>query len=169
LKGSSEGLSTGNKLVTSDLKEELNILMDDNMNETIVKAIVVYNHEVFSSNEIAFYNRVNVSSTDTDIDLVIKHGENSKDSYFYNQFGKLNNSSDALTSRILEIHHIQDDSVFDGATVYWYIPQNKELTMIEPVITGAYKKINKSNPNYKEGFNCYQVTQALVFVKDESA
>ena len=145
-------------------------LMDGNRVEEKYKVILFYNHEMYESDEIDFKNLDDIpdpATADKTDAIVIKHGENSQDTYqkyALNNF--LDNMADASKSRTISVHYeglTKGDEVLAEAQVYWYIPNSATmLTCDDEHLTktlgfSSDKDIEQSKkPDYsRDGYICY--------------
>lgn len=130
-------------------------------------AVIVFNHQIFRSQELIFTNidankiiDKNILATLSD-KLIIEHEENSRNDYFlYNFSGDIVNYKDSRLDRKLRCHFNSIDisdvtGAFQNATMRWYVPNtNTNLTCDEEeLIERGFQHIVDSS---KVGYDCYQ-------------
>ena len=157
-------------------------MMDGMREQEKYKIILFYNHEMFESNEIVFTNLDDVpdaTTVDKSDAIVIKHGENSQDTYqSYGLTNYLVNAADASKIRTISVHYeglLAGDEALAGTQVYWYIPnQSTMLTCDDAHLTetlGFYSDRaieDGQKPDYsKEGYTCYYKPIRSTTIKTE--
>ena len=146
------------------------------------KVILFYNHEMYESNVVVFTNSEGVpdaTTVDKSDAIVIKHGENSQDTYQnYGITNYLVNSADANKVRTVSVHYeglLAGDEALANTQVYWYIPDHSTmLTCDDKHLTeelGFFSDKNaEKKPDYsKEGYTCYYkpIRTKTVKIKDD--
>ena len=134
------------------------------------KAVLFYNHEMFTSNELVFTNleevpnEVTLDKTDG---IVIEHIAESFDTYnLYKENHYLLDASNEYVFREIRCHFDgvtqKDQDVLPEASVYWYIPEtsmlkyDKEYLIKKGFITDADIEDEDEYPNYhREGYTCF--------------
>lgn len=105
--------------------------------EEKIKAVIIYNHEIYESNILTFNNDDPAAGPELTNDIQIIHGSNSRDVYAsYGVDNTLINASDFNTKRQLKVQYLnergepEDDSEtsLKNSVVYWYVPA--DVTMI---------------------------------------
>ena len=113
-----------------------------------VKAVIVYNHNYYSSNILEFENKSPI--VDKTVLLSIQHGNFSQDMFqIYSDDYQIVNTLDASRDRELKLKVNQEDFDWLGATVTWTIP--KEQTQLvrcdeEMSKKGYTQENNENNP-----------------------
>lgn len=146
----------------------------------VIKAILVYNHTDYHSNEITFINAANIDGVlvDSGDGLKINHRDNSKDAYTeYGQYRKLKNIGAANTKRIIDATYETDDygnEILNNTTINWYIPISN--TMLRPPSSddltnrGLTQATTSDRPGYyKYTRKIYFSEKDQSFVKDNTA
>lgn len=153
--------------------QSITIALDpEKMTETI-KAILIYNHEKFESEEIIFENaRKDTETTINDVSATIylEHGENSQDDYqLYGPTNYLLNSAERRLKRKLTVHYQgikqgDEDGLVD-TEVYWYIPTQATMLTYDLEdykaegenipFTNDLNNVKKPEGISKEGFVCF--------------
>ena len=181
-----------NPVFTDSGKDGIEQYMDHTMQEQRYKAILFYNHVMYTSNELVFTNADEVPNTaaiDKADGLQIEHLNNSFDSYFlYNaSSNNLWDSSNANKSRQLRCHFDGlklGDQLLYGARIYWYIPEFSMLTYNKDWLVnnqGFATDLDESetkakSPYYRPGYVCFSKTiqetssseQSTGIITDES-
>lgn len=150
----------------------LNEYMDPSMQEQKYKAVLFYDHVMYTSNELIFTNLdevPNVIAIDKADGLQIEHLENSFDSYFLYS-GSSNNLwdiSQASKTRQLRCHFDGlklGDELLYGARIYWYIPESSMLTYNKEWLVNnlgfstdldELEETKKLSPYYRPGYVCF--------------
>ena len=101
-----------------------------------IKAVLVYNHEVYHSNEIVLSNSDITASLDGTSILTLQHGSMSQSSYhIYNQYSQLEQPTVAGYTRkvkaILEKSSIlpQPEKINEQSKLLWKIPKNNTMLL----------------------------------------
>ena len=134
------------------------------------KAVLFYNHEMFTSNELVFTNleevpnEVTLDKTDG---IAIEHIAESFDTYnLYKENHYLLDASNEYVFREIRCHFDgvtqKDQDVLPEASVYWYVPEtsmlkyDKEYLINKGFITDADIEDEDEYPNYhREGYTCF--------------
>lgn len=139
----------------------------------VIKAILVYNHTDYHSNEITFINAANIDGVlvDSGDGLKINHRDNSKDAYTeYGQYRKLKNVGAANTKREIDVTYETDDygsEVLNNATVNWYVPASN--TMLRPPSSNDLTNLGLTQVTTSDRAGYYKYTRKIYFSeKDQS-
>ena len=161
-----------NPVFTDSGKDGIDQYMDYTMQEQRYKAILFYNHVMYTSNELVFTNADEVPNTaaiDKADGLQIEHLANSFDSYFlYNaSSNNLWDGSNANKSRQLRCHFDGlklGDQLLYGARIYWYVPEfsmltyNKDWLINNQGFTTDLDDLEDTktkSPYYRPGYVCF--------------
>lgn len=161
-----------NPVFTDNENDGIEQYMDYAMQEQRYKAILFYNHVMYTSNELIFTNADEVPNTaaiDKADGLQIEHLDNSFDSYFlYNaSSNNLWDSSNANKSRQLRCHFDGlklGDQLLYGARIYWYVPEfsmltyNKDWLVNNQGFTTDLDELEEpkdKSPYYRPGYVCF--------------
>ena len=149
-----------------DKNSILQIKLDNKNAQEKYRAILIYNHEVFQSNEILFTNSRPLIEDKVLNNITIEHSTNSKSSYpLYGVDNELINASDSNKSRYVKLRYLNEQNNFDDnqlidALVYWYIPKN--ATMLTYDVNDYDGKFtihetaeNIDNDMAREGYVCF--------------
>ena len=110
------------------------IELDPTLDQEKFVALVIYNHEIYKSNELVFNNtnplptQKETDATDT---LRIEHIVNSFNTYHvYDSTYNLKDALDADRDREMRCHYDglrYKDDILKGATIHWYIPVDNTM------------------------------------------
>lgn len=146
------------------------IQMDYKKEAEKFKAVLIYNHQPYFSNEITFTNEepeLDSSLTNT---ISIELSDNAKDAYpLYDSNGKLSIAETNVQRRLQVKYNSIDNSnePLRGAWVYWYIPNANSMLSYSPTVLQNYgftylntdpKQSNLFRdhlPHQKNGYDCY--------------
>lgn len=121
------------KPLDTDTHALLNLTLPVNNKEEKYKAVLIYNHEPFNSNEIVFTNERYVTDEEIKNNIKIEHGDNSQDHYpLYGVDNVLIDATAYNRPRHLRLRYCNekgdfDDSYLANASIYWYIPLNSTM------------------------------------------
>lgn len=111
-----------------------NLELDITRKTEKIKAVLIFNHVVYESNELEFTNLEDlVDNTTADLNaLQISHGVNSRDHYqLYGAHNCLLNSAEAYFYRQLNVAYngVQETGIdaLKNCYIYWYIPNNASM------------------------------------------
>ena len=148
-----------------DKNSTLQIKLDNKNTQEKYKAVLIYNHEVFWSNEVVFTNSRPLVEDKVLNNITIQHSTNSKSFYpLYGVDNELINASDANRSRYIQLRYLNEQNNFDDnkltdALVYWYIPKNATmLTYRKDDYSGFTiheSAENIDNGMAKQGYTCF--------------
>lgn len=128
---------------SSDLNSYLSITFSaerPDIQEEKIKAVIIYNHEIYESNVLTFNNDDPAAGPELTNDIQITHGANSRDVYAsYGVDNTLINATDFNTKRELKVQYLNergepesgDETALRDSTIYWYVPA--DATMIRLV------------------------------------
>ena len=146
------------------------IVLDEHQQEMTYKAVLIYNHEIFESNELTFHNLDSLQIAhieDMNGALQIQHGESSYSSYqSYGETGYLLNSADEMLARTLYVDYsgvFGDNSYLDGAVIRWYVPSGASMLKFKTV-SNDNGEIALADTNLIKtvssqlGYDCYTTT-----------
>lgn len=127
---------TQGKTTLADKCSISNINLDPTLDQEKFIALVIYNHEIYKSNELIFNNtnplptQQETDATDT---LRIEHIASAHSFNTYYVYDSTNNLKDALDAdrdREMRCHYDglrYKDDILIGATIHWYIPTNATM------------------------------------------
>ena len=121
------------KPLDTDAHALLNLTLPVDNKEEKYKAVLIYNHEPFNSNEIVFTNERYVTDEEIKNNIKIEHGDNSQDHYpLYGIDNVLIDATAYNRPRHLRLRYCNekgdfDDSYLANASIYWYIPLNSTM------------------------------------------
>lgn len=151
------------------------VTLDANLDEEKYKAIIIYNHEPFKSNEIVFTNERPIVQDIVLNNIELEHSTNSQDAYpFYGTNNQLLNRLEYNRVRQVQVRYKDkdgniDDMALDGAQIYWYLPLNAtmlryDLADYEAIdsdlgprnaFTNDIGKQPVDESTYREGYACF--------------
>ena len=121
------------KPLDTDAHALLNLTLPVDNKEEKYKAVLIYNHEPFNSNEIVFTNERYVIDEEIKNNIKIEHGDNSQNHYpLYGMDNVLIDATAYNRPRHLRLRYCNekgdfDDSYLANASIYWYIPLNSTM------------------------------------------
>ena len=125
---------TEGKTTLADKCSISGIELDPTLDQEKFIALVIYNHEIYKSNELVFNNtnplptQKETDATDT---LRIEHIVNSFNTYHvYDSTYNLKDALDADRDREMRCHYDglrYKDDILKGATIHWYIPVDNTM------------------------------------------
>lgn len=120
-----------------------------------IKAVIVYNHNYYSSNTLEFENKSPI--VDKTVLLSIQHGNLSQDMFqIYSDDYQIVNSADAGRDRELKLKVNREDFDWLGATITWTIPTvQTQLVRCDKEMSD--KGYSQNNDN-KSSFVTYSLT-----------
>ena len=126
-----------NKNSSGENLPKFTIKLDPDATEEKFKAVIVFNHNRYESDEIIFTNvdnMVNLNLSDKDkSDFEIANGEKSRDNYqdLYNFTNEIILSSEASVDRTVFAQFKNasknNEDVFKNSWIYWYIPEGSTM------------------------------------------
>ena len=155
------------------------MLMNENLAEDEVKAILFFNHTRFNSNTLTFKNLQppsNAGVGDPEDSIHIEHGRNSQDSYQkYSSIFTLINGAEGMINRELRVRYvpinteITEAQALENTNVFWYIPNqssmlryditklnNVGLTQLSKFLQNADETTKTAYANYvRPGYECF--------------
>lgn len=127
---------TQDKITLADKCFISDIILDPMLEQEKFIALVIYNHEIYKSNELVFNNtnplpaQKETDATDT---LRIEHIASTHSFNTYYVYDATNNLKDALDAgrdREMRCHYDglrYKDDILIGATIHWYVPTNSTM------------------------------------------
>lgn len=156
--------------------EQTTLTVEPDITESVskYKAVLIYNHELFHSNELIFTNVVQSTATPTLNNISIVHADNSKDAYpIYGIDGKLINMADYAKIRKIKIQYLDgwgqlSNKYLANATVYWYVPNSHTMLRYYEY---DYDDFEETQIIQKDGYTCFyktiEIDEETGLVKDE--
>lgn len=114
-----------------------------------IKAVIVYNHNYYSSNILEFENKT--PAVDKTVLLSIQHGNLSQDMFqIYSDDYQIVNSLDASHNRELKLKAHQEDFDWLGAKITWTIPtaQTQLVRCDKEMSDKGYSQNNDNNSSF---------------------
>lgn len=112
----------------------LNMYMQNDLEEEKYKAVLFYNHNMYTSNELVFTNKDVIpdkATLDSGDILIFEHLDKSTPSYqSYDITYHLMNRSDEHLNRQIRCHYdglLAKDNALVGGQIYWYIPGSSTM------------------------------------------
>lgn len=125
---------TEGKITLADKCSISGIELDPTLDQEKFIALVIYNHEIYKSNELVFNNtnplptQQETDATDT---LRIEHIDSSFNTYYvYDSTHNLKDALDEGKNREIRCHYDglrHKDDILKGATIHWYIPTDDTM------------------------------------------
>lgn len=145
--------------------EQTTLTVEPDITESVskYKAVLIYNHELFHSNELIFTNVVQSTATPTLNNISIIHADNSKDAYpIYGIDGKLINMADYAKIRKIKVQYLDgwgqlSNKYLANATVYWYIPDDNTMLRCYEYDYDNFQK-EETSIIQKDGYKCFYKT-----------
>lgn len=142
------------------------VLLDDHQQKMIFKAVLIYNHEIFESNDLTFQNLDSLQIAyieDMNGSLIIQHGDNSYESYqSYGETGYLLNHLDSVTPRTLYVDYngvFGGNEYLNGAVIRWYVPSGPTMLVLKTTTENGITTIDGTNLTKTissiSGYDCY--------------
>lgn len=143
--------------------------MDPTLKEQKYKAVLFYDHVMYTSNELVFTNQDEIPNTaaiDKADGLSIEHLSESFDVYpLYNESNWLQDSKNASIARQIRCHFnglkVGDKEILPGAGIYWYVPESSMITYNQEHLiqrgftTDLEDETKHSSQHYKPGYVCF--------------
>lgn len=145
--------------------EQTTLTVEPDITESVskYKAVLIYNHELYHSNELVFTNVVQSTATPTLNNISIVHADNSKDAYpIYGIDGKLINMADYAKIRKIKVQYLDgwgqlSNKYLANATVYWYIPVSDTMLRYYEYDYDDFQK-EETTITQKDGYKCFYKT-----------
>lgn len=149
---------------------QLSVTLDEKRDEEKYRAIVIYNHEPYKSNEIVFTNARPLTDNIILNNIKLEHSTNSKEAYpLYGQHNQLLNSLEYNRIRYIQMRYMDEngepnDAALEDAQVYWDIPT--AATMLRYDLSDYDDFINYS-ATQKDGYQRFY-KKINIFKKDNN-
>lgn len=139
------------KINDGDKEEKFSIVLNHKKKIEKIKAVIVYNHETFISNELEFLNEDDFEEEIIGKEnmLSMVHRNNSKPNYFlYDDTGFLQNTVESVKERTVEAVYKGEQKNLIGAEIYWYLPVNSMLEISNSMLESFKTPIKLDGKNY---------------------